>query len=670
MRVHQAFLPPEPPSRQPSEPTAPPWTELPPLRLDEPHDRTTGHGETVSELDCLRGRLPAALLQNAARRSRTLNVGADQVLIRDGLISETAYVQHLARHLGTSFDDLSDVGRGDCPLPDDDLPRIAQSGILPLKRNDALTWVIAPRALAARRLTRLAVTYPSLIGKMHLTTRHHLHQFLTQQAGDVLSEIAAESLRQQRPAMSAAPVGVRQRHPLGKAVLMCGLLLAALFPSLAIDVTGALAAVWFLAFSLLRLVCVLIPQQGAVSLAPLRDDALPMYSIIVALYHEAASVPGLLQALQRIDYPREKLDIILVLEADDLQTRAALARAHPAPQVQMLIAPAHGPKTKPKALNLALPFVRGSFVSVYDAEDDPDAGQLRAALDMFRRHGADVACIQAGLHFDNFTHGPLSRMAAVEYAGLFAVLLPGLAALGMPLPLGGTSNHFRTDVLRRVGGWDPYNVTEDADLGIRLARLGYRSLTIASVTLEEAPIAFGAWLRQRSRWMKGWMQTWAVHMRDPQRLWREAGARGFLAFNIIFGGNILTALAFALLLGQSLVDLVLADLWRPWRSWQSALHVLAVSCGLVTTCVVGLTGLARRGRLRDGWILALTPIYWGCLSIACWRALWQFWTNRYHWEKTEHGLVQRTGTMSERQHEGRQHDANASWRASAAAHHR
>ena len=118
----------------------------------------------------------------------------------------------------------------------------------------------------------------------------------------------------------------------------------------------------------------------------------------------------------------------------------------------------------------------------------------------------------------------------------------------MPLPLGGSSNHFRTAVLREVGGWDAWNVTEDADLGFRLARFGYRSVTFDSTTNEEAPIRFRAWLGQRSRWMKGWMQTWGVHMREPRRLRRQAGPRGFLTLNIIVGGNVLTALAYPILL--------------------------------------------------------------------------------------------------------------------------
>jgi cellulose synthase/poly-beta-1,6-N-acetylglucosamine synthase-like glycosyltransferase len=601
---------------------------------------------TASELDCLRGILPLPLLQAAERRSRDLNLGADQILIQWGVISEEKYVAHLASHLGIGFDDLSTVGRAHCPLADAELPGIAEFGILPLRKGDTLNWIVTPRAFTARRLTHFSTTHPSLVARIRLTTRRHLHQYLTEQTGDALSHIAAEGLLQKQPAMSAkSAVGWRKGLRPAILLLACAVL-ALLYPALTMDLIGGLAAVWFLTFSLLRLACVLVPPQPERQLPPLRDDQLPIYSVVVALYREEASVPGLLRSLQKLDYPAEKLDIILILEPDDLRTRAAVARARPGPQVQVLIAQTGGPQTKPKALNVALPFVRGSFLTVFDAEDDPDPGQLRAALNMFRQHNDDVACVQAGLHFDNLTHSLFSRMASVEYAGLFAVFLPGLVALGMPLPLGGTSNHFRTDTLRRIGGWDAYNVTEDADLGIRLARLGYRSVIIPSVTLEEAPIAFSAWLRQRSRWMKGWMQTWAVHMRDPRRLWDEAGPRGFLALNIIFGGNILTSLAFAVLIVKLIAYLLLADSGLLFGDRLSSLHLLAIACGFMATCIIGLTGLMRRGRLRDGWILALTPIYWGCLSIATWRALWQFWTRRYHWEKTEHGLVHRTGTMA------------------------
>ena len=291
-----------------------------------------------------------------------------------------------------------------------------------------------------------------------------------------------------------------------------------------------------------------MPRLPQKKMQRLPDHRLPVYTVIAALYREAKSVGPLMQAIDAFDYPREKLQVILALEPNDLATRAAIARLGPMPHVQVLIASATGPQTKPKALNCALPFARGSFTAVFDAEDRPDPGQLRAALDAFRSHDTDVACAQASLCIDNNTKDSwLSRTFAAEYAGQFDVFLPGLAAMRMPLPLGGSSNHFRTAVLREVGGWDAWNVTEDADLGFRLARFGYRSVTFNSTTNEEAPIRFKAWLGQRSRWMKGWMQTWGVHMREPRRLWRQAGPRGFFTLNIIVGGNVLTALAYPVL---------------------------------------------------------------------------------------------------------------------------
>ena len=215
-----------------------------------------------------------------------------------------------------------------------------------------------------------------------------------------------------------------------------------------------------------------------------------------------------------------------VVEADDHDTRRALARLDLGPPFEIITAPPSGPRTKPKALNVALPFARGSFTVVYDAEDVPEPDQLRRAFATFMAADDRLACVQAALTIDNTTDNWLARMFTADYAGQFDAFLPGLAALRLPFPLGGSSNHFRTAVLRQVGGWDPYNVTEDADLGIRLYRLGYRSAALSSATYEEAPARFLPWLKQRTRWYKGWMQTWLVHMRRPVRLMRELTPAG------------------------------------------------------------------------------------------------------------------------------------------------
>ncbi len=591
----------------------------------------------ADELECLRGVLSPALLTRAEMRARELGIGPEQVLIRLGVIDEAAYLRRLAHYTGMALDDLTDYDRREAALPDEEIPYAAASGMLPLCKDGQFIVAIALRNYSARAICRAR---RSINADFRLTSDYALRRFLLQATAAPLIAEATQGLAARYPAMSAAPVFAGNGP--GRGQLKRGGSVAAivLLPPLAIpDVWSALLAFWFLAFTALRLAsCVFPPPRNCTARAP--DRLLPSYSIIVALYREASSVAPLVRALEAFDYPREKLDIILVVEPDDLQTRAAIARLGAKPHLRMLIAPAVTPQTKPKALNWALPFARGSFVAVFDAEDRPDPGQLRAALDAFRVHHDDVACAQASLCIDNATHSLLSRMFAVEYAGHFDVMLPGMTEMGLPLPLGGSSNHFRTELLRKAGGWDAYNVTEDADLGFRLARLGYRSVSFTSTTFEEAPIRLDAWLRQRSRWMKGWLQTWCVHMRHPVRLWREAGMRGLLALNIVAGGNVLTALAYPVMLYAVLRSVVFRGS-DPSIGWAAALHIAAFTAGCLATVALGVVGLVRRRRLRDGWILGLTALYWVCLSAAAWRAVWQFIWKPYHWEKTEHGIAAR-----------------------------
>jgi cellulose synthase/poly-beta-1,6-N-acetylglucosamine synthase-like glycosyltransferase len=598
----------------------------------------------ADELDCLRRVLAPELLRAAEARARELGIGADRVLILSGVIDEEAYLQRLAFHTGIAIEDFSEISRGSL-LRDRQILQAAEFGLIRLRRNGRL--ILAPRHLAARTLCRLVARYPELTEQLRLALSSDLHRFLLHQTNDALGRTAANGLRQRFPRMSAAPAavpGLRWRRHLQRFMGPFGIATVMLLPPiLALDAWSVVLALWFLAFIGLRLIGSFVPRLPQKKMQRLPDHQLPVYTVIAALYREAKSVAPLMQAIDAFDYPREKLQVILALEPNDLATRAAIARLGPMPHVQVLIAPATDPTTKPKALNCALPFARGAFTAVFDAEDRPDPGQLRAAIDAFRGRGIDIACAQASLCIHNLEESWLTRMFAAEYAGQFDVFLPGLAAMRMPLPLGGSSNHFRTAVLREVGGWDAWNVTEDADLGFRLARFGYRSVTFDSTTHEEAPIRFRAWLGQRSRWMKGWIQTWSVHMRAPRRLWREAGPRGFLTLNIIVGGNVLTALAYPVLVIEVAAYLIGkgAGGTPGWffTGAPAPLHIATIAAGCLSTVVIGLMGLARRGHLRSGWVLLATPLYWGCLSIAAWRALWQFWRDRYHWEKTEHGLT-------------------------------
>ena len=315
---------------------------------------------------------------------------------------------------------------------------------------------------------------------------------------------ASEQLKLTWPKFSAATIN-RLTNVIP---LLLGLLaFAALFTTPSTIVLSAIVA-WPTAFRLF-VAAQSSPKSKDMPLRPTfpgtPDEALPVYSVIVPLRGEARMVDQLLSAIEGLDYPADKLDVIIAVEADCHDTRAAItARKHRIP-ITVLPVPPSEPRTKPKALSVALPLARGAFTVIYDAEDRPESNQLRCAVQAFRSAGNDLACVQARLHMDTKTSWH-ARYFIAEYAGHFDVVLPKLSALRLPLPLGGSSNHFHTKMLREVGGWDPYNVTEDADLGMRFARFGYRCSVIDSTTYEEAPANMRRWLGQRSRWFKGWMR--------------------------------------------------------------------------------------------------------------------------------------------------------------------
>ena len=374
------------------------------------------------------------------------------------------------------------------------------------------------------------------------------------------------------------------------------------------------------------------------------NQAWPSYSLLVPLYREATVVTELVTALSRIDYPAEKLTIMLLVEADDKETREALAALDLPPLFTIVTIPVNGPRTKPKALNYALSFVSSDLVAVYDAEDRPHPLQLREAALRMQKDRVTIGCLQGRLAIDNSKSGFFSQQFAVEYAALFDGLLPFLSAEKLPVPLGGTSNHFPTAVLREVGAWDPFNVTEDADLGMRLTRLGYRIGILQTDTWEEAPVQYGAWLKQRTRWFKGWMQTWLVHMREPRLLWQDMGAVRFLAFQVLIGGMLVSALihpvyfvTFALA-GLSLFLHSGADATFYW--FLMSLNSFNLILGYGSMMLLAHSATAKR--YGYGWRHVLSmPLYWLAMTLAAWRALLQLIVAPHRWEKTEHGVDKR-----------------------------
>jgi cellulose synthase/poly-beta-1,6-N-acetylglucosamine synthase-like glycosyltransferase len=368
------------------------------------------------------------------------------------------------------------------------------------------------------------------------------------------------------------------------------------------------------------------------------DDELPNYTIVVALYREASVVEDLVKAIDTLDYPKGKLDIKLVVEQRDVETFSRLVELRLPGRYEVIVAPLGKPQTKPRALNIALSSARGDLIVVYDVEDIPASNQLRLAASRFAAD-KDLDCLQARLAIRNHGESWLSKLFAIEYAILFDVINPGLCALDLPIPLGGSSNHFRVRSLVGVGAWDEWNVTEDADLGVRLARFGYRVKALDSDTWEEAPFEVGNWFRQRVRWQKGWMQTLIVHARRPIFLWRDLGPRRAVAATTLIVGAIFGCLfwpAFAV-----------GTIWRavtagkgamsPWREMSDVFTYILALSGVWTILVPAVIAAKFRRLNVTASVLLLFPVYYLLVSVATWVAMLDLALRPHYWAKTAHG---------------------------------
>lgn len=370
---------------------------------------------------------------------------------------------------------------------------------------------------------------------------------------------------------------------------------------------------------------------------PIAEEELPTYTILVPMFKEPRqTIKNLLQALQALDYPKEKIDIKLIVEEDDAGTWEAVLAEKPPAYFHILRVPYSVPRTKPKACNYALLFARGELATIYDAEDAPHPQQLKQAAALFRQEGRSLGCVQARLNYYNRKDNLLTQLFALEYTMWFDAMLKGLQRFGMPMPLGGTSNHFRTRVLKAIHGWDPFNVTEDADLGVRLAEAGFRTQVLDSLTLEEAPNTLPNWIRQRTRWVKGYIQTFVVHLREPRRTWRILGAKGVIGF-ILFVGSA----SFAFIVTPFILAISLLFYFSAYAlpAWLASLLWFNLLGGLLAHLIIALV-LCWRQKWWDALLaVPVFPLYWCLHSIASIRAVIQLVSGRIHlWEKTVHGL--------------------------------
>ncbi len=581
----------------------------------------------------------SAFEKQARKNGSTL----EDELLASGLVEEDAYFGAFARYLRLPFfpeidpERVADIGHLDTQLVKPRFLRLTSlHGKSPL--------LVVPELGRTDLLKDMLDQHPHLFDELAVTTPQAMRQAIWKAGEKRRGREACQGLFDTAPHDSARIV-LNGRQGFVGGVFLTLLVLLLLFytqPAL-IHIHIALTLLYF--FTLLFRLFALLEGHSENHVPPLvaseEEGELPVYTVLVALYREEAVVQQLITALDRLDWPRSRLDIKFVCEADDAATLEAIRRANPGPHMEVITVPASQPRTKPKALSYALTGARGAYIAVYDAEDRPHPQQLREAYRTFREQPENLACLQAPLIISNARASWISACFALEYSGLFRCMLPLLAALKLPLPLGGTSNHFRTDVLRRVGAWDPYNVTEDADLGLRLHRLGYRSAMIRRQTLEDAPTSLKVWLSQRARWYKGWLQCWLVMTRTPVATARQMGWRAYIVFQMLIGGMLLSSLAhplvfvsfllLAVAIAENGVDVLL--------SGQELLFLIDMMNILGSYVIFLLMGQRRmiafeKQQIGRRWLAI--PLYWMLLSLAAWRAVIELKTQPFVWNKTPH----------------------------------
>jgi len=598
-------------------------------------DRLDGDTRLADLLLAMRALRPSELRRGQGI-AVDLNLPLADALLGEGLVSAHDLARATARLAGLPLTD---------PLANPPDPRLIDRlgprrclalGVLPLRRSGGEVLIALARPA---EWPRHAAEVTEALGPVRLS---HAPLQAIQQA---ISDACGLHLRLLAEERVPAPISVRGWRGLGgwRLALAIALLggLIALAPLMALGLVLGWLVLALGATTVLRATALLLAlrrRSGPADPPAAQPLRAPVISILVPLYGEPGIAPRLLQRLGRLDYPRALLDVLIVLEAKDTETRTALAACRLPGWMRVVTVPDGPITTKPRAMNYALDFCRGSIIGIYDAEDAPDPDQLRKVVQRFAERGPEVACLQGCLDYYNPRTNLLARLFTAEYASWFRVVMPALEHLRLPMPLGGTTLFMRRDALERVGAWDAHNVTEDADLGVRLARHGLRTEMLPTTTHEEANCRVKPWVKQRSRWIKGHILTWAIHMRDPVGLWRDLGWRGFLGYQVVFLG------------AQSQVLLaplmwtfwaVLAGLPHPVQTlvpeggiWALAgLFLLSESLVMVT----GIVGLSQT-RHRGLWpVVPLLHLYHPLGAIAGWRALWEAFRNPFYWAKTSHG---------------------------------
>ena len=611
--------------------------------------RRVADSEAFADLLVRSGLVTPEVLAFARQVEHRTGAHIDQVLISEGLLDSESLLLVEAKSWGIHPIDLAAV------TFDDELVRrvsgqtYVNENWLTIRRNAAgIVFVATARGVAPERVERIR----QLLGGAELqfvaTTSWDIKNACLRLFRSEIADEAANELWRQNPTMSARVTFSRGQKIAGGVAAVALIVSAILWP--VPTAIGALAvmSVTFLAGTSFKFFVAMrgarydvVERISRAQVEALVDRDLPRYTVLVPVFREANIVGQLIRDLGGLDYPTEKLEVLILIEEEDHETRDAVLVSNPPPHFRIVTIPKGHPQTKPRACNVGLYFATGDYLVIYDAEDTPDPDQLKKAVVAFQRGGDETVCLQASLNYFNDRENALTRMFTLEYGYWFDYMLAGLDFGDLPIPLGGTSNHFRTAALIDLGGWDPYNVTEDADLGIRASALGYRVGVINSTTMEEANTSIPNFIRQRSRWIKGYMQTTLVHARQPVALIRQIGFRRFLSFVLLIAGTPATFLGVipfyvVTVLTVFLPMNALAELFPVWLLWLTLLNFVV---GNVVMIYLSMMGPYKRGTFYLVLWALLNPVYWLLHSIASYKALWQLLTKPHYWEKTEHGLT-------------------------------
>lgn len=568
------------------------------------------------------------------------------IILAKGWVRAPDFYQTLAEHLDRPYVDLFSEPPDSTLMVNSDLTSYTELLVIPWRKVEGKTVVaIADPSIAAMRFIQ------KKFGKdvdFVITSKFDIIWLVQKSAKNYLNDTALFALSERDPEHSANHVFSAAQLAGVYVVVMVVLLCLAIWPINTLVILNLLIAAFLLInFGMRALLCWVAADAhidvkvSDDEVAFLTDADLPTYTVLIPMYKEPEVLEIITEAVRRFDYPLSKLDIKLILEDDDKQTIAAAKSLGLEGIFEIIRVPPSLPRTKPKACNYALQFARGEYVTIYDAEDRPEPDQLKKAVIAFRKASPSTAVIQARLNYFNADENWLTKMFTLEYSLWFDFYLPALDALNIPVPLGGTSNHFKMHVLREVQAWDPYNVTEDADLGVRFSCMGYRVGVVNSTTYEEANSRLGSWVRQRSRWLKGYMQTYLVHMRHPIKLYQELGHVGFWGFQFFIGGTIVSVLLAPVLWGMFITWLITRthdfDVLFPPLILYISLFNLLIGNGFL----IYLSSLSvfKRHLFHLMPHSLSSPIYWMMMSVAGYRALWQLVHNPFYWEKTQHGIT-------------------------------